>query len=211
MKRNILLVEGQDEFHVISSLCKRRNYPKTFEIEDCKSREKAIDLLEVYFKEEATRTRSVGIVIDAETNNEATWQKIKSRIEKSERYDYIPATLPTNGLILQPNRKIYPQVGVWIMPNNNTAGMLEDFVALLADKDDALMNEVEQTLTSLEKKEINKYKHVHRAKAKIHTFLAWNDEPGYPMGLAITAKVLNGDAKEADLFMEWIARLFPEK
>ena len=94
------------------------------------------------------------------------------------------------------------------MPNNNTEGMLEDFVAKLAVDNDVLMEEAEQVLNSLEKRNIQRYKTVHRAKAKIHSFLAWQDEPGKPMGQAITAKILDPNSDKANDFINWLEELY---
>jgi len=48
----------------------------------------------------------------------------------------------------------------------------------------------------------------HLMKAQIHTWLAWQKEPGKPMGLAIKKKYLSGNAPHAQLLMEWIKQLF---
>lgn len=94
------------------------------------------------------------------------------------------------------------------MPDNNQNGMLEDFMAALATPDDALMKKSEDVLTELETEGIQKYKTVHRSKAKIHTYLAWQDAPGRPMGQAITANILNADSELAVKFAEWLKELF---
>ncbi len=49
---------------------------------------------------------------------------------------------------------------------------------------------------------------IRHSKAKIHTYLAWQEEPGKPMGQAITAKVLHAESETAKVFVEWIKRLF---
>jgi hypothetical protein len=46
------------------------------------------------------------------------------------------------------------------------------------------------------------------AKAKLHTFLAWQEEPGKPIGLAITAKYLDPNAIQAQQFIDWLRTLF---
>jgi hypothetical protein len=46
------------------------------------------------------------------------------------------------------------------------------------------------------------------SKANIHTWLAWQEEPGKPMGQAITAKYLNPKSKQAELFVNWLRALF---
>ena len=94
------------------------------------------------------------------------------------------------------------------MPNNNLEGMLEDFVLQLVSSENVLMQKAESTLSELEAEEIQQYKRVHRSKAKVHTFLAWQDEPGKPIGQAITARILNPDAEEAKAFIGWLNKLY---
>lgn len=45
-------------------------------------------------------------------------------------------------------------------------------------------------------------------KAMIHTWLAWQREPGRPMGLAITKRFLDPEAPSAMEFVAWVRRLF---
>ena len=67
---------------------------------------------------------------------------------------------------------------------------------------------VYELLCELENKELNKYKSVHKAKARIHTFLAWQEEPGVSMGNAIAKSYLRADSEQAVLFVDWLRRLF---
>ncbi|MGH9822270.1 MAG: DUF3226 domain-containing protein [Blastocatellia bacterium] len=45
-------------------------------------------------------------------------------------------------------------------------------------------------------------------KAHIHTWLAWQEKPGLPLGLAITFRYLNPDAPSAQQLVAWVRRLF---
>ncbi|MFZ2170123.1 MAG: DUF3226 domain-containing protein, partial [Methylococcaceae bacterium] len=48
----------------------------------------------------------------------------------------------------------------------------------------------------------------HHSKAVVHTYLAWQHEPGRPLGQAITAKVLDPSHSLAKNFADWLKRLF---
>ena len=48
----------------------------------------------------------------------------------------------------------------------------------------------------------------HDAKAKIHTWLAWQDPPGERLGLAVARKTLDPDAPYAAPFVAWFKRLY---
>jgi hypothetical protein len=45
-------------------------------------------------------------------------------------------------------------------------------------------------------------------KAIIHTWLAWQEEPGKPLGTAITARYLDPEVSEVDVLVSWLKRLF---
>ena len=52
------------------------------------------------------------------------------------------------------------------------------------------------------------FKPTHKSKAEVHTYLALQDEPGNPMGLAITKKTLDPETKIAQTFINWIKKLY---
>jgi hypothetical protein len=47
----------------------------------------------------------------------------------------------------------------------------------------------------------------HVSKARIHPWLAWQDEPGSPMGQAIGKRDLDAHAPLAESFVDWLRRL----
>ena len=202
-----LLVEGNDDQHVVWALCEKHNVPESFDVIDCESVENVLKAFEVRLKITDNNQR-IGIVVDADVNLKSRWDSIVSILKKTSKYDCNNISLPQDGLILEPTDNTYPKVGIWLMPDNNQNGMLEDFMAALATPDDALMKKSEDVLAELETEGIQKDKPVHRSKAKIHTYLAWQDAPGRPMGQAITANILNADSDLAVKFAEWLKDLF---
>jgi hypothetical protein len=48
----------------------------------------------------------------------------------------------------------------------------------------------------------------HVAKANIHTWLAWQEEPGKPIGQAITKKYLDAGAPHALKLIAWLRALY---
>lgn len=202
-----LLVEGNDDQHVVWALCEKHAVPESFDVIECESVENVLKAFEVRLKIVDNNQR-IGIVVDADVNLKSRWDSIVSILKKTGKYDCEAIELPQDGLILEPTDNTYPKVGIWLMPDNNQNGMLEDFMTALATPDDALMKKSEDVLTELETEGIQKYKPVHRSKAKIHTYLAWQDAPGRPMGQAITANILNADSELAVKFAEWLKKLF---
>ena len=202
-----LLVEGNDDQHVVWALCEKHNVPKSFDVIDCGSIDNVLKEFKLRLKLADINSR-IGIVVDADVNLKSRWDSVVAILKNMGKYECDNIVLPQDGLILEPTDSCYPKVGVWLMPNNNQNGMLEDFVVALATPDDVLMKKSEDVLTELEAEGIQKYKPVHRSKAKIHTYLAWQDVPGRPMGLAITANILNSDSELAMKFANWLKEMF---
>ena len=86
--------------------------------------------------------------------------------------------------------------------------MLEDFCREMIEA--GAIPVVEQCLQTAEASGHTSFKSVHRSKAFVHTYLAWQDEPGKPLGQAITAQALRGDTDNAKLFVKWLTDLFHE-
>ncbi len=91
------------------------------------------------------------------------------------------------------------------MPDNQLDGTLEDFLKLLVPEGDVLLPYAGQVLDNLPD---TRFTSPHRPKALMHTWLAWQNEPGKPYGQAINAKYLNTDLPMAKTFANWLRRTF---
>jgi hypothetical protein len=203
-----LLVEGKNDRHVIWALCKQHQLPETFSVEIPMEEDgKGIDILlaELPIRLRQENLQTLGIVVDADQDLAARWQSVRDRLITS-RYQNIPKTPPNEGWVYAPPE--LPRVGVWLMPNNRLPGMLEDFVAQLMPPDDVLRPKAEAILEEIEQDCLNCYTPIHRPKALIHTWLAWQHTPGMPMGQALTARVLSCDSEIAIAFVNWLKHLF---
>ncbi len=103
-----------------------------------------------------------------------------------------------------------PLVGIWIMPDNTTAGLLEHFAAALIPEGDPLWPRAQQSVDDIPLAQ-RLFKEATLPKAKIHTWLAWQSEPGSKMGGAIARKYLDPIAPAAILFVAWIRRMLERK
>jgi hypothetical protein len=201
-----LIVEGKDDRHVIWALCKQHQVAETFTVEIPGSGE-GIDAL---FKSIPVRLkiaglRAMGIVVDANQSLQARWETIRGYL-KLAGYKKLPRRPEVDGFIATPSAG--PRVGVWLMPDNRLPGMLEDFAARLIPEGDPLTPRAEACLENIEREGLNRYRSTHRPKALIHTWLAWQENPGRPMGQAITAHVLRHDSTLAMASVAWLNRLF---
>ena len=197
-----LLLEGNDDQHVIWALCEKINIPETFDVIDCEGIDKLNEQIPVRFKQSGIE--SLGIIIDADSEIKSRWTSLRSLL--SAQNFNVPDELPLTGLVIKNDSNI--KVGVWIMPNYNLNGMLEDFISFLVPKDDKLLPIVNSTLEDIERKKLNKYASIHKSKAVIHSWLAWQEDPGTPMGLGITKRYLTTDEATCSLLIRWIDELF---
>lgn len=197
-----LLVEGNDDQHVIWALCEKFKLPQTFDVIDCEGIDKLNEQIPVRFKQSSLDT--LGIIIDADSEIKSRWTSLKSLLSVL-RFN-VPDALPSTGLILKNENNI--KVGLWIMPNNNLNGMLEDFISFLVPKEDKLLPIVNSTLEDIEGRRLNKYATIHKSKATIHSWLSWQEDPGTPMGLGITKRYLTTDEATCSLLIKWLEELF---
>ncbi|WP_421826154.1 DUF3226 domain-containing protein [Larkinella sp.] len=198
-----LLVEGNDDLHVIANIRDRYQLPDNFEIVDCKGVDNIADKLLSLIK---NRQDVIGVVVDADDQLDSRWQSLRHFM--LEQGYAVPEHVRRDGTIIPASGR-NPRIGVWLMPDNlQQPGMLEHFVASLIPPDDGLILEASRILTELEVSNLNKYKSIHKSKALIYTWLAWQESPGTPMGLAITKTYLTHNSDLCQRFITWLDTLF---
>lgn len=210
-----LLVEGKDDSSVITNIRDIYQLPDNFEVINCESVSNVKPTLLAYLK---TKVDVIGIVVDADADTDNVEDSLKARWDSLRdalvAQDY---TVPDNPafegtIIVGTDRK--PKIGIWLMPDNvQKPGMLEDLVSTLIAPDDVLKPVAERVLHEIEIRRESEdsqkwFKPVHYTKALIHTWLAWQDEPGRPMGVAIKARMLDHNSELCQRFVAWMNTLF---
>lgn len=146
-------------------------------------------------------TNVLGIVVDADISVTGRWQRIQ-QVLTNEGYKGLPDTF-LNGLII-PTNDVLPRFGLWIMPDNQDEGVIENFIRQLIHEQDKLQPEIDVAINALQAKGLQLFKDVHRPKAFIRTWLAWQDRPEMSFGVAISKKVLTADAALCLRFVNWL-------
>ncbi|MGF7216976.1 hypothetical protein GGR92_003143 [Spirosoma lacussanchae] len=200
-----LLVEGNDDQHVIWAICEKYQVAESFDVIDAQSNSQVLRRLPVDLKQEGIKT--VGVILDADQDLRNRWQSLRTSLE---RFGYELPEEPEPRGFVQNSGNLYPRIGIWLMPDNLQSGMLENFITSLIPPGDLLKPYVQQALLDIERQSIeSRYNpEYHRAKAFIHTWLAWQKDPGTPMGLAITKTYLDHNAELCQRFVNWLNRLF---
>ena len=200
---NVLLVEGNTDCHVVLALCQAHNVLETFGLYDCENDAKVLRRLNALISS-PDPPKVIGVMIDADQPSlEGRWASIRSKLSQ---YHYsIPNVPDAAGTILQSTTG-EPRIGFWLMPDNHRSGMVEDFCVEMAEQNALAF--AKECVEGAKQRGLSSFKEVHLSKAIIHNYLAWQDEPGRPLGQAITMQALKPHTPNAVRFVEWLNRLF---
>ena len=152
----------------------------------------------------ASGLEALGVVIDANGDAVRRWSQI--RVRCSNEFDELPHEIPENGL--EVDHRECPRFGVWIMPDNRFRGMLEDFLIRLIPDEYGALYGLAQSCVAEAARNGASFKDTHMRKAEIHTWLAWQDEPGSQLHEAVKHRVLDPTKPESRAFVDRFRRLF---
>ena len=207
---NHLLVEDQDTCGAVIGLMRQHiggpdsldEGPAFIEVRGSSGAVLNKKFLSVKMKESGLA--SLGLIVDADTDFLARWDTVK---DVCRHLGGIPPEIcPEDGLILDIGGR---KLGVWIMPDNKSQGMLENFChTLVPPEAKPLWEFARKCVDKAGTKKAPFNKEFHTDKAHIHTWLAWQDPPGERMGVAITKKILLHGSDSAQFFVCWFKTLF---
>ena len=213
MGKQVLLVEGNDDEHVVKHLCRAHGINVGFEIEKVKGdpnidggeQGEGIEYLldQVPLRLRQSDIERLAVLVDADTNAQSRWEQLRDRLRKAG-HENVPDEPAEEGTIMYlavDSETV--RLGVWIMPNNRLPGMLEDFAAFLLPEDDKMMPHVERFLDDIPSED-RLFTDVHLSKARIHSYLAVQEEPGKPLGLAVTFRYLDAGREVVKPFLTWL-------
>jgi hypothetical protein len=207
---NILLVEGDDEKRVIPYIMDEHvvwgDKPDDWAAE-IRSQGGIDDLLDPSNIETEARVpgrKALGIVVDADDQFDSRWQSVRNCC-LAIAADF-PEELPPDGLVHQSAHGL--RIGVWIMPDNQSRGMLETFLRHLVVPSHAALWAFAQESCTQSRDHGAPYTDPHRDKADIHTFLAWLDPPGRSLHVSVLARALDARLPLGERFARWFIDLY---
>ena len=203
--KRVLMVEGPDDEHAVKNICGQRQLGIIENIHPYGGKDPLMDGIGVRLKESDIGV--LGIILDADTDLHARWQTVSSRLSQAG-YRGVPAAPAHDGTIIEaPTDSLLPKVGIWLMPDNQVPGILEDFLRFLVPPGDGLLAHVDLSIDSIQPEQ-RKFTDMKKSKARIHTWLAWQDPPGNPLGRALTMRIFNPDSNSAAPFIAWFKKLY---
>lgn len=206
-----LLVEGEEDKRLIPQLIEANQIPWgenrdtwIVEIEQCDGFEKMVKQGVIEIELKASGREVLGIIADANYKAEERWKSLRNRCLQS--FPDLPNELPPAGLVWENETGL--KLGVWLMPDNRSHGMMETFLTyLVPNEDDRILAYAEHARDKARSLGAP-YKLVHADKAKIHTWLAWQDPPGRPLHNAVMERLLDPCSPHAAAFVRWFRSLF---
>lgn len=209
-----LLVEGPDDKWTVINLLKRHG----FNFGDSRGRDAQAGLpfiqecggVDLLFKALGPSLRTyprLGVILDADHPPVDRWAQLRGQLARDGVT--LPDTLPRGGAIADGHRPDW-KLGVWVMPDNHSRGMLEDFLATLVPAKDACWPHA-LAATDEARRLGAPLNSLHVAKGAMHAWLAWQDPSGQPFGQALQTRALRHDAELALTFLHWFERLFDVK
>ncbi len=213
---HVLLVEGQDDKHVVRHLCKQHQSTLSFFIPDkddpqvTVSDRQAISiedkggielLLEsINLEIQVSGRQAVGILVDANSDLAARWDEVTGRLQKAGIK--FPKSPSPDGTIIQAK----PRIGIWLMPDNTSAGELEDFVTKMIPTEDPVWPLSLSYIEGIPEAD-RKFSEKKKLRAQLYAWLAAREDPRR-MGLAIRARDLKVDGDLSKKFVAWLNELF---
>lgn len=200
-----LLLEGSDDFHVIRNLLVRER--PDFKLKDSRTHAMSYSddtapsgwginnlVKQIGVRMKDPDTRALAVVLDADEDPSARWESLRGQIPA------LPSAPITGGTVVDTGSASF---GIWVMPDNNVKGALEDFLARLVPVDDPLWPRASEYVDGIPAADC-KFG-AKAAKAKLHAWLAVQEKPGRPLGLAVTNRVLDTALPSARSFLDWLS------
>ena len=205
----VLLVEGQNDKHVVLQLCNRHPAIPDFYIQDAGAGDVGDQdsggieklLASIGPQALAPGRETLGILADTDDSLQSRWDELAHQLGGVGIP--LPPSPEPGGTIIPASRL---RVGVWLMPNNQNTGELEDFVAQMIPQADPVWPLARQYIANIPMPD-RKFAAGKTRRAEIHAWLAARAEPRL-MGSAIHTLDLSTNAPLCQTFLTWLNHLF---
>lgn len=170
--------------------------------------------------------RTLGIIVDADQDVDRCWRDLKEKLDGSGIR--LPDTPDNEGTIVNLGRdtkttRSLVKVGVWIAPDNESAGELEDFIAEMMPSDDMVWPLAQSYISSVievigavsadgassPRNTTRLFQPHRRTRATVWAWMATRRQTTR-IGMAIRKGDLDTNAALCQRFVMWLERLFEE-
>ena len=204
---HLLVVEGTSDQHAVFHLCRTASpgLESTFTRLEASGFQGVLGTVSGYVNEEGMI--AVGFVVDADDTPDEHWRQVINKIAEANSDIQLPTAPDPGGTIIPENPTIgSPRIGIWVMPDNSTAGELEDFVVQMIPDGDLVWPRAQDYISDIPP-DARRFDDETIAKNEVHAWLAARRRPGL-IGLAIRDGDLTITNPLSQRFVTWLNRLF---
>ena len=231
-RKNLLLVEGETDKRVIEAIA--GNLENT-EILVARGFPRLCD--QIRFVIPPANREYLGIVFDANGDPKEQWSKIRNailtvhckiteeqpdmaKLDKAKLKKRLEKEIPET-LVAKIRKGVWVEnykpwiskhksnLGLWMMPDNGSAGELEDLLFEMICEDHCWQH-AREYVEKISKQE-QRFQDHKTKKANVYAWLAVQENPGGPSGQSIAkamaSKYLNIDISEAQPFRQWLGKI----
>ena len=215
--KRILLVEGVNDRSFYERLCQAHKLDTKVTIApprdvggDFNTKQGAINHLPNLLKlMPDAQLERLALIVDADNAADGGgYSRTVAQISKllgDFGFETKPTKVATGGLVFQ-HKDGLADFGLWVMPNNQDEGILEDWIQQsIVAGDHPLSAHAKAIVASLPNK---KFTPVRLRKAEVATWLAWQARPGEGLYYAVEGNLLDKNAPLYTGLKSWLVQVF---
>ncbi len=211
----ILLVEGETDQGFLIEVLKALNLEVDVKVAPPKelggsynSKQGVFNYLPTLLNQLADGTLlHLAVIVDADTAPDGGYQRTYDSVNAIVKpIGYSLKANPLGGLIFEHNDGL-ADFGLWIMPDNFKEGMLEDWLKqCVHPNEQALFNHAVSVVDNLPF--TPKFRDIHKTKAEVSTWMAWQKQPGHGLYRAVTDQLLDSKKPLYTDLIAWLKHIF---
>jgi hypothetical protein len=217
--KRILLVEGKSDEAFYGAMCTFLGLAARVKVAPPKglgqgfnNKEGAFNTLPMLLKQLGDgQLERVALVVDADHEEASslgyrrTVERVTDIVEPFGFERKAVASTKPGGLLFRSTEGL-DDFGLWVMPGDGCDGMLENWIKhCIVSSDAPLMRLAERAVTDLDSP---KFKELHRIKAEVATWLAWQKAPGRGLEHAIDGELLDQSNERVVQLTSWLRNMY---
>ena len=215
--KKILLVEGETDKSFFEEICKKLSLKTIVRVAPPRdlggthnTKGGVINHLKILLPQlEDGQLTNIAVIVDADylEHGSGGHKTVEQVSEVLESFDFTLKNSTSNlGGLLFKHSDGFEDFGLWVMPNNNREGMLEDWIIECIKNDEKAL--FQQATTAVQQLSSPKFKTHLQAKAKVATWLAWQKTPGHGLYSVMKEGLLDENSVSYTQLGNWLKRIF---
>lgn len=218
--KKILLVEGEADKSFFEKVCKKLSLNAFVQVampkdlgENRNSKGAVFNHLPMLLPQlNDGQLTKIAIIIDADyikhgSGKEKTFDQVSNILEDFD-FTLRDSDSDQKGFLFKHSDGL-EDFGLWIMPNNYSEGMLEDWIVECVKSDERAL--FDQAVNAVQQLSPPKFKEHLQSKAQVATWLAWQKTPGHGLYGAMKEGLLDENSVPYKKLSDWLQGFFNDK